>query len=99
MAQMNDDKPNEVRESNFFSIGMPRTFYGPEKFYKKYLDSDASAFQILQQLNNFKYQDRFTFLGICFMVDSHLIVLQKNVQKLFIITMEFLILVDLKKIE
>ena len=42
---------------------MPRTFYGPEKFFKQYSDADASAFQILQQLNNFKYQDHFTFLG------------------------------------
>lgn len=24
--------------------GMPRTFYGPEKFFKKYSEADASAF-------------------------------------------------------
>ena len=34
----NDEKPNDTRER------MPRTFYGPENFFKEFSDTDATAF-------------------------------------------------------
>ena len=43
----NDDRPNEIRESKFIYLGIPRVFYGPENFFKNYVDEDASAFYIL----------------------------------------------------